>query len=224
MKKNSVEECETAEDDASLTSPMHFYRLVRKLIDLNKAYCLSLSSQLESDDECTEAVSEHTVVADDADADTDENAGGPSSKHQSTGDHRKYSEQLTDQLIDESFDQLAKYDQFAVGLVDDLFTELLRENTAVHDYSSPLNIVIPDIVDGGGGGGDGGILRTDIVPTTTISTTSNSNPASNNSSTTNSSSTHNPNYGCYQLESARSGFLFRRHSADVEKILLRHNE
>lgn len=141
-----------------------------------------------------------------------------------------FSEQLTRQLIDESFDQLAKYDQFASTLVDGLFDELRATASrsisaaaaaaaTTGDFSvSPLNIIIPEMDE------------LDGRPTTTSSsdrcgdaTVCMLTPKSNNSSTANTPPLYHRLYNHSYQYSDAPGSIFRRHSADVDKILLSAN-
>lgn len=138
-----------------------------------------------------------------------------------------FSEQLTKQLIDESFDQLAKYDQFASSLVDGIFDELRATASrtisaaaaaATGDFSvSPLNIVIPEMDE------------LDGRPTTSSSdrcgdaTVCMLTPKSNNSSTANTPPLYHRLYNHSYQYSDAPGSIFRRHSADVDKILLSAN-
>lgn len=169
-----------------------YYHLLRKLIDLNKAYYLSLNSQLPSIDATNFSKNSFYVelIEDDDLAST-------------SFVQQNFSENLSTLLLDESLSKLSKYDQFASNLVEDLFNDLrtssLDDLVNLHSSSnfisfigSPLNVIIPE--------NDELLERDNFDGYSTL--TSNS---------TNSSS--------YYYGKHIDSFIHRRHSADVEKIL-----
>jgi hypothetical protein len=184
------------------------------------------SSPSEDDgEESQEENVEHSII-EDTNLDRSEVLASTECKDNESNEHERdlFSEQLTRQLIDESFDQLAKYDQFASSLVDGLFDELRATASrtisaaTTGDFSvSPLNIVIPEIDE------------LDGQPTTSSSdrcgdaTVCMLTPKSNNSSTANTPPLYHRLYNHSYQYSDAPGSIFRRHSADVDKILLSAN-
>lgn len=183
---------------------------------MNKAYYLSLSTQLqdlddneEVDDETKCCTSNIQVIIDEDEQDSEDSDDETC--------HKTFSENLTNQLIDESIDQLNKYDQFACGLVDDLFDELRAAQAAQNvDLTSPLSILIPAVNNESG-------LDSTVTPTTYPVSTYTSSTTTTTSSVSQSNSQGIGWHGYYHFGAAK-GYMFRRHSADVEKILLRANE
>lgn len=179
----------------SIENTAETYELVRKLIDLNKAYYLSLCDQLpkRKKSDLSSSSSYFVELIEDL---AHENA------------QNKFSETLTNQLLDESLSQLVNYDKYAVHLVDNIIDDLktinFHEDVLTAAFDRPLSVVVHETPSHGDQHD-----RSD--------NSNNIDKDNDNDDQFDQNSSISLNSTCYSSDFQH--YNNRRHSADVDKLL-----